>query len=140
MAEDGLVTGNITVEARQAIRNLLSVLNEAGYGPEHVVRCGVWLEDPRDSVHSMRSFASSSATSARTLVCCVEHGNRLQSGDRVGRVQESRRVICGIFIRARQDRNLLRVDLDHEIGNLLAPLENKLMRHFERDVHDISGD
>jgi reactive intermediate/imine deaminase len=42
------VTGNITVQARQAIQNLLSILKEAGYGPEHVVRCGVWLEDARD--------------------------------------------------------------------------------------------
>ena len=32
----------------QAIQNLLSILKEAGYGPEHVVRCGVWLDDPRD--------------------------------------------------------------------------------------------
>jgi len=48
MAEDGLVTGSITVQARQAVLNLLAVLTEAGYGPEHVVRCGVWLEDPRD--------------------------------------------------------------------------------------------
>jgi len=43
-----LVTGNITVQARQAIQNMLAILKEAGYGPEHVVRCGVWLEDPRD--------------------------------------------------------------------------------------------
>jgi reactive intermediate/imine deaminase len=48
MADGVLVTGSITVQARQAIRNLFSVLSEAGYGPEHVVRCGVWLEDPRD--------------------------------------------------------------------------------------------
>ena len=48
MADGELVTGSITVQARQAIRNLFSVLSEAGYGPEHVVRCGVWLEDPRD--------------------------------------------------------------------------------------------
>ena len=48
IAEGELVTGSITVQARQAIRNLFSVLSEAGYGPEHVVRCGVWLEDPRD--------------------------------------------------------------------------------------------
>lgn len=46
---DGLiVTGDITVQARQAIRNLMAILTEAGYGPEHVVRCGVWLDDPRD--------------------------------------------------------------------------------------------
>ena len=43
-----LVGGNIVVQAHQAIRNLLAVLKEAGYGPEHVVRCGVWLDDPRD--------------------------------------------------------------------------------------------
>lgn len=43
-----LVDGNITMQSRQAIRNLLSILEEAGYGVEHVVRCGVWLDDPRD--------------------------------------------------------------------------------------------
>jgi reactive intermediate/imine deaminase len=43
-----VVAGNIVVQAHQAIRNLLSILTEAGYGPEHVVRCGVWLDDPRD--------------------------------------------------------------------------------------------
>ena len=48
MVHGELVTGNITVQARQAIHNLLAILSEAGYGQEHVVRCGVWLEDPRD--------------------------------------------------------------------------------------------
>jgi reactive intermediate/imine deaminase len=48
MVNGELVTGNITVQSRQAIQNLLAILTEAGYGPEHVVRCGVWLEDPRD--------------------------------------------------------------------------------------------
>jgi reactive intermediate/imine deaminase len=48
MVDGELVTGNITVQARQAIRNLLAILKEAGYGPGHVVRCGVWLDDPRD--------------------------------------------------------------------------------------------
>lgn len=48
MVNGELVTGNITVQSQQAIRNLLAILNEAGYGPEDVVRCGVWLEDPRD--------------------------------------------------------------------------------------------
>jgi reactive intermediate/imine deaminase len=43
-----LVAGGITAQAEQAIRNLLAVLAEAGYGAEHVVRCGVWLDDPRD--------------------------------------------------------------------------------------------
>ena len=48
MLNGELVGGTITAQAEQAIQNLLSILREAGYGPEHVVRCGVWLEDPRD--------------------------------------------------------------------------------------------
>lgn len=43
-----VVEGNIETQARAAIRNLLAALKEAGYGPEHVVRCGVWLDDARD--------------------------------------------------------------------------------------------
>jgi reactive intermediate/imine deaminase len=48
MLKGELVTGNVAVQARQAIENLLAVLREAGYGAEHVVRCGVWLDDARD--------------------------------------------------------------------------------------------
>ncbi|MGV3615538.1 MAG: RidA family protein [Fimbriimonas sp.] len=48
-ARDGeVIAGNIETQARQALQNLVDVLAEAGYGVEHVVRCGVWLEDPRD--------------------------------------------------------------------------------------------
>jgi reactive intermediate/imine deaminase len=43
-----VVVGNVAAQSRQVIRNLLSILDEAGYGPEHIVRCGVWLDDPRD--------------------------------------------------------------------------------------------
>jgi enamine deaminase RidA (YjgF/YER057c/UK114 family) len=48
MVQGEIIAGNIVAQSQQAIRNLLSILNEAGYGAEHVVRCGVWLEDPRD--------------------------------------------------------------------------------------------
>lgn len=48
MRNGELVAGNITAQSRQAIQNLLAILKEAGYGPEHIVRCGVWLDDPRD--------------------------------------------------------------------------------------------
>ena len=48
MVNGELVTGNMATQARQAIQNLLAILKEAGYGPEHVVRCGVWIDDPRD--------------------------------------------------------------------------------------------
>lgn len=48
MVNGEVITGNIVAQSQQAIRNLLAILEEAGYGPEDVVRCGVWLEDPRD--------------------------------------------------------------------------------------------
>jgi reactive intermediate/imine deaminase len=48
MVNGEVVEGNITVQAHQAIRNLVAILKEAGYAPEHVVRCGVWLDDPCD--------------------------------------------------------------------------------------------
>jgi len=48
MENGELVTGNVTVQSRKAIQNLLAILKEAGYGVEHVVRCGVWLQDARD--------------------------------------------------------------------------------------------
>ena len=48
MIDGEVVAGNIVAQSRQAILNLLSILSEAGYGPEDVVRCGVWLDDPRD--------------------------------------------------------------------------------------------
>ena len=43
-----VVAGGIIPQAHRAIQNLLAILEEAGYGPEDVVRCGVWLDDPRD--------------------------------------------------------------------------------------------
>jgi len=48
MVNGEIITGNITVQSRQAIENLVAILKEVGYGTEDVVRCGVWLEDPRD--------------------------------------------------------------------------------------------
>jgi reactive intermediate/imine deaminase len=48
MVNGELVSGNIVAQSRQAIQNLLTILKEAGYKPENVVRCGVWLDDPRD--------------------------------------------------------------------------------------------
>lgn len=48
MVDGEVVEGNIFTQTHQAIRNVLAILAEAGYGPEHVVRCGVWLDDARD--------------------------------------------------------------------------------------------
>jgi reactive intermediate/imine deaminase len=48
MVNGELVEGNIITQSHQAIKNVLAILKEAGYGTEHVVRCGVWLDDARD--------------------------------------------------------------------------------------------
>lgn len=48
LCEGVLVDGGIVPQARQCLHNLMEILKEAGYEPEHVVRCGVWLDDPRD--------------------------------------------------------------------------------------------
>ena len=47
--EDGeIIEGGIIPQSHKAIRNMIDILEEAGYGVEHIVRIGVWLEDPRD--------------------------------------------------------------------------------------------
>ena len=81
MAAGELVAGNMTAQSRQAIRNLLSILEEAGYGPEHVIRCGVWIDDSRDFAAFNAVFreyfgehppARSCVTSSMVVDCKVE--------------------------------------------------------------------
>lgn len=48
MENGEIVGGGIIPQTRKAIENLLAILAEAGYGVEHIVRVGVWLDDPRD--------------------------------------------------------------------------------------------
>lgn len=48
MKDGETIHGSIVEEAHLAIQNLIAILHEAGYGVEDVVRCGVWLDDPRD--------------------------------------------------------------------------------------------
>lgn len=58
MVDGEVVEGGIVTQTHQAIRNLLAILAEAGYGPEHVVRCGVWLDDARDFASFNKVFQS----------------------------------------------------------------------------------
>jgi reactive intermediate/imine deaminase len=51
-----LVSGNVTDQAHQAIKNMLAILEEAGYCVHDVVRCGVWLDDARDFAAFNRVF------------------------------------------------------------------------------------
>jgi reactive intermediate/imine deaminase len=48
MENGEVIEGGIVKQSHKAIQNLLAILHEAGYGADHVVRCGVWLDDPRD--------------------------------------------------------------------------------------------
>ena len=48
MENGEVVQGGIIEQTHKTIQNLLTIMAEAGYGKEHVVRCGVWLDDPRD--------------------------------------------------------------------------------------------
>lgn len=48
VADGQVVAGGVVPEAHQTIRNVIAILEEAGYRPQDVVRVGVWLDDPRD--------------------------------------------------------------------------------------------
>ncbi len=57
MEKGEVIDGGIVAQAHKAIQNLLAILTEAGYGPADVVRCGVWLDDPRDFASFNKVFA-----------------------------------------------------------------------------------
>ena len=48
IADGEVMDAGIIAQSHQAIQNMLSIVEEAGYTKEHIVRCGVWLDDPRD--------------------------------------------------------------------------------------------
>lgn len=56
--EDGeIIEGGIIPQSHKAIRNMIDIVEEAGYGIEHIVRIGVWLDDPRDFWSFNKIFA-----------------------------------------------------------------------------------
>ncbi|MFY0652856.1 MAG: RidA family protein [Cyclobacteriaceae bacterium] len=48
MENGEIIDGGIIKQTHKTIENLLAIIHEAGFGKEDVVRCGVWLDDPRD--------------------------------------------------------------------------------------------
>ena len=56
MVNGEVVTGGIITQSHQAIKNLVAILDEAGYTVNDVVRCGVWLDDARDFSSFNRVF------------------------------------------------------------------------------------
>src|ERR1700733_8694420 len=61
MVQGEVIAGNIVAQSQQAIRNLLSILNEAGCGREHVVLWGFCLKIPATFPHSTPSSKNTSA-------------------------------------------------------------------------------
>lgn len=48
MEKGEIISGGLIPEVHKTLQNVIAILGEAGYGVEDVVRCGVWLDDPRD--------------------------------------------------------------------------------------------
>ena len=48
MENGEIIDGGIIPQSHLAIRNMLSIIDEAEYSPSDIMRIGVWLDDPRD--------------------------------------------------------------------------------------------
>jgi reactive intermediate/imine deaminase len=71
MRDGEVVDGGIVAQTDQAIANMLAILSEAGYGPEHIVRCGVWLDDPRDFPSFNKIFKTYFGANPPARACVV---------------------------------------------------------------------
>lgn len=48
MVNGEIIDGGIVPQAHRAIRNMIEIVEGAGYGVADIVRVGVWLDDARD--------------------------------------------------------------------------------------------
>ena len=71
MVNGEVIPGNIVAQSHQAIQNLLAILKEAGYDASHVVRCGVWLDDPRDFASFNKVFRNYFGENPPARACVV---------------------------------------------------------------------
>jgi enamine deaminase RidA (YjgF/YER057c/UK114 family) len=72
--KDGEIVGTGIIEQTHlTIQNLIAILEEAGYGLEHVVRCGVWLTIRAISGASTRSIKAISASIRQPRACVQSH-------------------------------------------------------------------
>ncbi len=81
LVDGEVVDGGIVAQARQTIENLKAIMDECGYGLEHVVKVNAWLDDPRDFGSFNRVFreyfgahppARSTVQSAIMVDCKIE--------------------------------------------------------------------
>ncbi|MDA9522398.1 endoribonuclease L-PSP [Bradyrhizobium sp. CCBAU 11434] len=71
MENGEVIEGGIIPQSHKAIRNMLAILAEAGYEPKDVVRCGVWLDDPRDFQSFNKVFAEYFGANPPARACVV---------------------------------------------------------------------
>jgi reactive intermediate/imine deaminase len=71
MENGEVIEGGIIPQSHKAIRNLLAILAEAGYEPKDLVRCGVWLDDPRDFQSFNKVFAEYFGANPPARACVV---------------------------------------------------------------------
>lgn len=71
MENGEVIEGGIIPQSHKAIRNLLAILSEAGYEPKDIVRCGVWLDDPRDFQSFNKVFAEYFGANPPARACVV---------------------------------------------------------------------
>ncbi|MGX4806462.1 RidA family protein [Bradyrhizobium guangdongense] len=71
MENGEVIEGGIIPQSHKAIRNMLAILTEAGFEPKDVVRCGVWLDDPRDFPSFNKVFAEYFGANPPARACVV---------------------------------------------------------------------
>jgi len=70
--EGEIIAGGIVEQTHQTMKNLIAILEEAGYGLEDVVRTGVWLEDPRDFTSFNKVFSEYFKSEHAPARACVQ--------------------------------------------------------------------
>ena len=70
MVNGEIINGGIVEQTHQTMKNITAILEEAGYCLEDVVRCGIWLDDPRDfwTMNGIYKQYFSNAAPARACV------------------------------------------------------------------------
>ena len=70
MVNGEIVPGGIVEQSNRAIRNVLEIVENAGYDKADIVRCGIWLSDVRNWPSFNRVFAAhfDAALPARTCI------------------------------------------------------------------------
>ncbi|QPC85807.1 RidA family protein [Mesorhizobium sp. NBSH29] len=73
MENGEVISGGLIPEIHKTIQNVIAILEEAGYGLEHVVRCGVWLDDPRDFWTFNKIYAEYFGAAPPARACVQSH-------------------------------------------------------------------